>query len=47
MTTRPSGVYQPAVYRQRDDGEFEVVNQSDSEKVRSGDCQLISALYSI
>ncbi|XP_040054587.1 bifunctional peptidase and (3S)-lysyl hydroxylase JMJD7 isoform X2 [Gasterosteus aculeatus] len=29
----PYGVYQPAVYRQRDDGEFEVVNQSDSEKV--------------
>ncbi|XP_059208773.1 bifunctional peptidase and (3S)-lysyl hydroxylase JMJD7 [Centropristis striata] len=29
----PYGVYQPAVYRQRDDGEFEVVDQSDSEKV--------------
>lgn len=29
----PYGVYQPAVYRQQDDGEFEVVDQSDSEKV--------------
>nr|XP_043873976.1 bifunctional peptidase and (3S)-lysyl hydroxylase JMJD7 isoform X2 [Solea senegalensis] len=29
----PYGVYQPAVYRQRDDGEFEVVDQSDCEKV--------------
>lgn len=33
-----SGEYQPAVYRQRDDGEFEVVDQTDSEKVRSGVC---------
>ncbi|XP_067335690.1 bifunctional peptidase and (3S)-lysyl hydroxylase JMJD7 isoform X2 [Channa argus] len=29
----PYGVYQPAVYLQRDNGEFEVVDQSDSEKV--------------
>ncbi|KAM8914107.1 bifunctional peptidase and (3S)-lysyl hydroxylase JMJD7 isoform 2-T2 [Spinachia spinachia] len=29
----PYGVYHPAVYRQRDDGEFDVVDQSDSEKV--------------
>ncbi|KAI9537792.1 JmjC domain-containing protein 7 [Dissostichus eleginoides] len=29
----PYGMYQPAVYHQRDDGEFEVVDQSDSEKV--------------
>ncbi|XP_031735253.1 bifunctional peptidase and (3S)-lysyl hydroxylase JMJD7 isoform X1 [Anarrhichthys ocellatus] len=29
----PYGVYQPAVYHQREDGEFEVVDQSDSEKV--------------
>lgn len=29
----PYGVYQQAVYHQRDDGEFEVVDQSDSEKV--------------
>merc|ERR1712002_1170923 len=29
----PYGVYQPAIYRQQDDGEFEVVDQSDSEKV--------------
>ncbi|KAI3367379.1 hypothetical protein L3Q82_026184 [Scortum barcoo] len=29
----PYGVYQPAVYRQRDDGEFEVVDQNNSEKV--------------
>uniref|UniRef100_A0A3P8RNG2 Bifunctional peptidase and (3S)-lysyl hydroxylase JMJD7 n=1 Tax=Amphiprion percula TaxID=161767 RepID=A0A3P8RNG2_AMPPE len=29
----PYGVYQPAVYRQRDNGEFEVMDQSDSEKV--------------
>ncbi|XP_051253973.1 bifunctional peptidase and (3S)-lysyl hydroxylase JMJD7 isoform X1 [Dicentrarchus labrax] len=27
------GEYQPAVYRQQEDGEFEVVDQSDSEKV--------------
>ncbi|XP_028294161.1 bifunctional peptidase and (3S)-lysyl hydroxylase JMJD7 isoform X2 [Gouania willdenowi] len=27
------GVYQPAVYHQRDDGEFEVIDLSDSEKV--------------
>ncbi|XP_029349598.1 bifunctional peptidase and (3S)-lysyl hydroxylase JMJD7 isoform X2 [Echeneis naucrates] len=29
----PYGVYQPAVYRQRDDGEFEAVDQTNSEKV--------------
>ncbi|XP_039993450.1 bifunctional peptidase and (3S)-lysyl hydroxylase JMJD7 isoform X2 [Xiphias gladius] len=29
----PYGVYQPAVYRRQDDGAFEVVDQSDSEKV--------------
>ncbi|XP_078133513.1 bifunctional peptidase and (3S)-lysyl hydroxylase JMJD7 [Sander vitreus] len=29
----PYGVYQPAVYRQRGDGEFEIVDQSDAEKV--------------
>ncbi|XP_041669257.1 bifunctional peptidase and (3S)-lysyl hydroxylase JMJD7 [Cheilinus undulatus] len=29
----PYGVFQPAVYHQRDDGEFEVVDQSGSEKV--------------
>ncbi|XP_040916457.1 bifunctional peptidase and (3S)-lysyl hydroxylase JMJD7 [Toxotes jaculatrix] len=29
----PYGVYQQAVYRQREDGEFEVVDQSESEKV--------------
>lgn len=33
-----SGEYQPALYHQRDDGEFEVVDQSGSEKVRSGVC---------
>ncbi|TNN87357.1 JmjC domain-containing protein 7 [Liparis tanakae] len=35
----PYGSYQPAVYRQRDDGEFEVVDQTGSEKVRSGVCE--------
>lgn len=34
------GLYQPAAYRQRDDGKFEVVDQSDSEKVSSGVCCL-------
>ncbi|KAM6968880.1 bifunctional peptidase and (3S)-lysyl hydroxylase JMJD7 isoform 1-T1 [Tautogolabrus adspersus] len=29
----PYGVYQPAVYHQTDDGDFKVVDQSDSEKV--------------
>lgn len=29
----PYGLYQPAVYHQRDDGEFEVIDQSDSEMV--------------
>ncbi|XP_029972927.1 bifunctional peptidase and (3S)-lysyl hydroxylase JMJD7 [Salarias fasciatus] len=29
----PYGLYQPAVYHQRDDGEFEVVDENDSEKV--------------
>uniref|UniRef100_A0A8D3CJ65 Bifunctional peptidase and (3S)-lysyl hydroxylase JMJD7 n=1 Tax=Scophthalmus maximus TaxID=52904 RepID=A0A8D3CJ65_SCOMX len=29
----PYGVYQPAVYHQRDDGEFEVLDQRDCEKV--------------
>ncbi|XP_030299033.1 bifunctional peptidase and (3S)-lysyl hydroxylase JMJD7 isoform X2 [Sparus aurata] len=29
----PYGEYQPALYHQRDDGEFEVVDQSGSEKV--------------
>ncbi|XP_061156812.1 bifunctional peptidase and (3S)-lysyl hydroxylase JMJD7 isoform X1 [Syngnathus typhle] len=32
----PYGLYQPAVYRQKEDGDFEVVDQSDGEKVRSG-----------
>ncbi|XP_077395552.1 bifunctional peptidase and (3S)-lysyl hydroxylase JMJD7 isoform X2 [Festucalex cinctus] len=33
----PYGLYQPAVYRQKDDdGDFEVVDQSDRQKVRSG-----------
>lgn len=38
-----SGLYQPAVYRQRDDGEFEVVDRSDSEKVRSLESGHLSA----
>lgn len=29
----PYGLFQPAVYHQRDDGEFEVIDQSDSEMV--------------
>ncbi|XP_061650390.1 bifunctional peptidase and (3S)-lysyl hydroxylase JMJD7 isoform X2 [Phyllopteryx taeniolatus] len=29
----PYGLYQPAVYRQKDDGDFEVVDQHDREKV--------------
>ncbi|XP_061553365.1 bifunctional peptidase and (3S)-lysyl hydroxylase JMJD7 isoform X3 [Phycodurus eques] len=29
----PYGLYQPAVYRQKDDGDFEVVDQRDREKV--------------
>ncbi|KAM3870921.1 bifunctional peptidase and (3S)-lysyl hydroxylase JMJD7 [Diretmus argenteus] len=29
----PYGLYQPAVYRQKDDGDFEVVDQTDSDKV--------------
>ncbi|KAG7235777.1 hypothetical protein CRUP_016724, partial [Coryphaenoides rupestris] len=29
----PYGLYQPAVYRQKADGDFEVVEQTDAEKV--------------
>ncbi|XP_049595859.1 bifunctional peptidase and (3S)-lysyl hydroxylase JMJD7 isoform X2 [Syngnathus scovelli] len=29
----PYGLYQPAVYRQKEEGDFEVVDQSDGEKV--------------
>ncbi|XP_019733204.1 bifunctional peptidase and (3S)-lysyl hydroxylase JMJD7 [Hippocampus comes] len=29
----PYGLYQPAVYRQKDDGDFEVVDRSEGEKV--------------
>ncbi|XP_005947552.1 bifunctional peptidase and (3S)-lysyl hydroxylase JMJD7 [Haplochromis burtoni] len=29
----PYGLFQPAIYHQRDDGEFEVIDQSDSEMV--------------
>lgn len=33
-----SDQYQPAVYCQQNDGEFEVVDQTDSEKVCLGVC---------
>ena len=30
-----SELYQPAVYRQREDGGFDVVDEAESEKVRA------------